>query len=75
MNKKQLIFAWGMGILIFISIVLIPQINWKRPTSEQDKINIQQTITKRNRLYFIYLPSIILIIGSLLIYALRDKKK
>ena len=64
MNKKQLIVAWAMGILVVLSI-LFPM--WKI-TDYIDALPSLKT-------YAFEQIGIILIIGGLLIYTLRDKKK
>lgn len=63
-NKKQLIVAGAMVILMILSIVF--------PISViTDYINVSSTYRR-----YVWEPlSIILIIGGLLIYILRDKKK
>jgi hypothetical protein len=73
MNKKQLIVAWIMGILICISSYhsyYRPHVLsiWYAETGKEPKsyISVNQLILRT-------IP--ILIIGSLLIYSLRDKKK
>jgi len=64
MNKKQLIVAWVMGILIsFFLLQCLADVMW---TDSPWIFNVQYAI-------FTSLP--VLIIGSLLIYTLRDREK
>jgi len=71
MNKKQLIVAWVMGIILFVV--------WGLIFSNYGEITIHFAASREsisspiNLLFFLSYP--ILIIGSLLIYTLRDKKK
>ena len=68
MNKKQIIVAWATGILISIAFIAAPFF---------DLIDIFPYGHSSNRLLMYYLQTVIpiVIIGSLLIYTLRDKKK
>ena len=77
MNKKQLIVAWGMGILICLSLLLTPRKYTIKMSGGQgwfDKPDEAHCPVLRTDLI---LPQVIsiLVIGSLLIYTLRDKKK
>lgn len=92
MNKKQLIVAWGMGILISLACIFMPyRIDFKKKLYdegtypytligykyglffEKDTIEIFHPIITYNRLLGRIFP--ILILGGLLLYTLRDKKK
>jgi len=79
MNKKQLVVAWVMGILICLSLLLTPrkytvklgqgyQAWFDKPDYEESCPVLRTDLI---------LPQVIsiLVIGSLLIYTLRDKKK
>lgn len=64
MNKKQLIVAWVMGALISVfSLQGLADVLWT-DTTWTDDIEI-----------FLFSSLPVLIIGGLLIYTLRDKKK
>ncbi len=63
MNKKQLMVAWVMGIII--TIILLYCSDWRI-----DKLIHPAFILT----WFVY-TLVILIFGGLLIYTLRDKKK
>jgi hypothetical protein len=92
MNKKQLIVAWGMGILISLSCIFMPNTFSLKKAIYDDKtwpstligykygffINndrreLRWPVITYNRLLGRVFP--ILILGGLLIYTLRDKKK
>ncbi len=92
MNKKQLIVAWGMGILISLACIFMPyRIDFKKgiydketyPFTligykygvffEQDIKEIRFPIITYNRLLSRVFP--ILILGGLLLYNFKDKKK
>jgi len=104
MNKKQLIVAWVVGILICIAFIsspfkIVKKPVFREPTAEEirkhelgrqkgvtyfgsprtEKIGVKRTIKGRSiKVIPIYLGIIIppiLIIGGLLIYTLKDKKK
>jgi len=63
MNRKQLIVVWLMGILIILSLLFpIQEIRDYEFGSTFKDYRFEQIV-------------VILIIGSLLIYALREKKK
>lgn len=78
MNKKQLIVAWVMGVALLGIIIITPKIICKDNTYYE--ANPQTT-----PIGYTYVPltnwnavfthsSMVLIIGSLLIYTLRNKK-
>jgi len=75
-NKKQLIVAWVMGIIIsWICIYSIPT----RPLEQNkwiERLPIYSIYTNRIDFSLLIIETIpILIIGGLLIYTLRSKKK
>ena len=74
MNKKQLIVAWVIGILLLSGCAkhrIIAQNN----SNNMLTLNRGQTEQKASRDYIIPICFSTLIIGGLLIYTLRDKKK
>lgn len=79
MNKKQRHVGYLIVLLILISAMLRPTINWKVPSSEQERTRfiqyIKQTNAGLNRIHYLYIPFVILSVGGLVIYFLRDKKK
>ncbi len=85
MNKKQLIIAWTMGVLVSI-VLLTMNINMEIHWAKEMEYETGYTVTEPFRINFIsnyHLPFIvqrlfkfvlpIFIMGSLLIYTLRDK--
>jgi hypothetical protein len=78
MNKKQLIVAWVIGIIICILIISTPKEYLMRSSSGgYYKVSIPNpyTITKIQWDFVLRYSLVTLIIGGLLIYTLRDKKK
>jgi len=68
MNKNQLIIAWVMGILISLCFVVAPYLNLI-----DDYARYGQSM--RVHMYYFQTTAPLLILGGLLIYTLRDKKK
>jgi len=84
MNKKQLIVAWVMGIIISTILVITPKIGYYQNCYIKYKESLQaspytQTLRMLTPLINWNLvlghSLIVFIIGGLLIYTLRDKKK
>ena len=76
MNKKQLIVAWVMGIIISVVLIVTPKMYY----AENGYINGSFSIVDKlapltNWSIVLNYSLIVLIIGGLLIYTLRDKKK
>ena len=79
MNKKQLIVAWVVGILICLVLLpLHPKRRWTVVGTSFVEIAKELKGIKKEqevRRYMMQKSLIILIIGGLLIYTLKDKKK
>ena len=77
MNKKQLIVAWVMGIylciFIFYKQYVYPQIMTKIKLGLEPSYLTKSLAPIYPFVYYSIFP--VLILGSLLIYTLRDKKK
>lgn len=81
MNKKQLIVTWIMGIIICIVIIFTPKVYFApsylvgRYYYKKNGVGEATTITKIQWDSVLQRSLITLIIGVLLIYTLRDKKR
>lgn len=77
MNKKQLIVAWGMGVYLCIFIFYKQYVSTQMMAKIKLEIEPSQLVKILAPFYpFIcYSISPVLILGILLIYTLRDKKK
>lgn len=77
MNKKQLIVAWVMGVIISVIIAIIPKISYYQNSYvvyfiREGNVSLAPLTNWSTVLGY---SLIILIIGSLLIYTFGDKKK
>lgn len=78
MNKKQLIVLWVIAILVIVAIIFPPQIyNGAVGGSNIEWRFIGELSSYRNIVLVVFLFEIIIIslLGGLLVYTLRDKKK
>ena len=78
MNKKQLIAAWVMGISISAILLTTPKIYYGENTylkSREGASFIDKLAPLTNWSIILNYSLIALVIGGLLIYTLRDKKK
>ena len=80
MNKKQLITAWVTGLLICILVLFTPKIIEtkypKPPQKSRYKLVFPESVFKGLKWDITIQKSLaVLIIGGLLIYTLRGKKK
>ena len=77
MNKKQLIVAWVITAILCLIILFAPQ---KHISNSQGYIRVfdtpnRYTIPKIQWGFVLQRSLVIILIGSLLVYTLRDKKK
>jgi len=72
MNKKQLIAAWLMGVIIYIIVMVVPKIYYGGSSYLRSYSSDLAPLT--NWSIVISYSLIVLIISGLLIYSLGDEK-
>lgn len=90
MNKRQLVALWTMALLLCIGLVLstynVKYIKKPKPYTLDDLLGVPEGeeigwhVSKVNRIDIVFVNLIrytspVLIIGGVLIYSLRDKKR
>jgi hypothetical protein len=76
MNKKQLIVAWVLAVMIFLEWLLVILYNYKIIQHHFPEYILDSgvpTLSPLHNCIFLSIPQ--LVFGLLLIYTLKDKKK